>query len=197
MQIGTNHLGHFALTGLVLERLLAGERPRVVTIASGAHRMGRINFDDLQSERRYHRWLAYGQSKLANLLFGQELQRRAHAAGAGLTSVNAHPGYAATHLQAAGPRMSGSRLRERMSALLNKVFAQSNRAGALPTLYAATMDVPEGSYVGPDGPGEMRGHPRLVGMSSRARDEGTARRLWEVSEELTGVRFEFPAAKAA
>jgi NAD(P)-dependent dehydrogenase (short-subunit alcohol dehydrogenase family) len=197
MQIGTNHLGHFALSGLLLERLLAGERPRVVTVASGAHRMGKIDFDDLQSERRYRRWLAYGQSKLANLLFGQELQRRSDAAGAGLTSVNAHPGYAATHLQAAGPQMSGSRLKEKMTALLNKAFAQTDREGALPTLYAATMDVKGGSYVGPDGFAEMRGHPELGSMSARARDEDTARRLWELSERLTGVRFEFPAAKAA
>ena len=192
MQLGTNHLGHFALTGRLLERLLAARDPRVVTVSSGAHRMGRINFDDLQGERRYRKWAAYGQSKLANLMFARELQRRAEAAGAPLRSVAAHPGYAATNLQQAGPRMAGNRIAERLSGLANRVLAQSAEMGALPTLYAATLpDFPGGAYAGPGGPVEMRGHPRPVDSSSASKDPESARRLWEVSEQLTGVRFNF------
>ena len=187
-QIGTNHLGHFALTGLLLPKLLAAPAPRVVTQASGAHRAMRINFDNLQGDRRYNNWLAYGQSKLANLLFAFELQRR--AANTTLTSVAAHPGYAATNLQTAGP----ARLWERLGGQLgNVVIAQSAEEGALPALYAATApDIAGGSFVGPDGFLELRGHPRLVTAAGRAYDEQTARRLWELSEELTGVRFDFP-----
>jgi NAD(P)-dependent dehydrogenase (short-subunit alcohol dehydrogenase family) len=194
MQLGTNHLGHFALTGLLMPTLLAGTDPRVVTVSSVAHKMGSIAFDDLQSERRYSKWAAYGQSKLANLLFCFELQRRADAAAARLRSLAAHPGYAATDLQQAGPRMAGRKLEEMAMGLLNRVVAQSDERGALPTLYAATMDLPGGAYVGPDGPGEWRGSPRLVGASKAATDLGTAARLWEVSEELTGVRYDFAGA---
>jgi NAD(P)-dependent dehydrogenase (short-subunit alcohol dehydrogenase family) len=195
MQLGTNHLGHFALTGLLLPRLLnrsrdGGDDARVVTVSSGAHRMGRMNWNDLQSERRYQRWLAYGQSKLANLLFTLELQRRADAAGAPLRSVAAHPGYAATNLQFQSAQMEGSALKARVNALGNRLFAQSDEQGALPLLYAATTDLPGGAFAGPDGRGEMRGHPRLVGMSGRASDPDAARRLWEVSQQLTGVTFE-------
>src|SRR4051794_31423172 len=180
LQLGTNHLGHFALTGLLLDRI----RDRVVTIASGAHRMGRINFGDLQSERRYQRWLAYGQSKLANLLFMMELQRRLDRAGSPRRSVAAHPGYAATNLQS--HRQS---IQDQVMGLANHVVAQSAAMGALPTLYAATEDLPGAAYVGPDGWFEQRGHPRLVNMSGAAKNEESARRLWEVSEELTGVSF--------
>jgi len=188
LQLGTNHLGHFALTGLLLERLKAGEAPRVVSLPSNGHRIGKINFDDLQSERRYRRWRAYGQSKLANLLFMRELDRRARAAGLPLVSVAAHPGYSATNLQFAAPPLA-DRI---VMRVLNLVVAQSADAGALSPLYAATMpDLPGGSYVGPDGPGEWRGSPHLVGMSKRAQDPETARRLWEVSESLTGVRYAF------
>jgi NAD(P)-dependent dehydrogenase (short-subunit alcohol dehydrogenase family) len=194
-QFGTNHLGHFALTGLLLERLLTAPAPRVVTLSSGAHRIGKITFDNLQRERGYNNWTAYGQSKLANLLFAFELQKRATAAGSPLRSMAAHPGYAATNLQFAGP----SRFYETaLMAVANKVIAQSAEMGALPTLYAATVpDLPGGSFVGPDGLAEQRGYPRVVGAAGRAYDEGTWRRLWEVSEELTGVRFEFPAVAAA
>jgi len=188
LQLGTNHLGHFALTGLLLDRLRGG---RVTTVSSGAHNMGWIRFDDLMGERRYQRWLAYGQSKLANLLFAFELQRRADAAGFELTSTAAHPGYAATNLQMAGPQLEGSRAREMLGRLGNVLIAQSDEMGALPTLYAATEDIPGGSYVGPDGFMEQRGHPKLVGANGRARDEESARRLWEVSEELTGVSYAF------
>ena len=194
-QLGTNHLGHFALTGLLLPHLLGSSSARVVTVSSGAHRIGAIDFDDLQSERSYSKWRAYGQSKLANLLFAFELQRRVDARGTPLRSVAAHPGYAATNLQAAGPRMEGSSIGVRLSQLGNKLLGQSAERGALPTLYAATApDLPGGAYVGPDGPMEMRGHPTLVGTSDAARDPETARRLWQVSEELTGVRFDFVPA---
>ena len=192
MQLGTNHLGHFALTGLLLPALLRRPEPRVVTLSSSMHRTGHLDFDDLQGERNYRRWGAYSQSKLANLLFAFELARRAEAAGSPLLSVAAHPGYAATNLQSA-------RLEDGVVAWMeaqfmrmgNLVFAQSDAAGALPTLYAATMDLPGGAYVGPDGRGESRGHPRLVGTAKAATDLDAARRLWDVSEELTGVRYVF------
>ena len=187
-QIGTNHLGHFALCGLLLERLKAAPAARVVTISSNGHRMGRIVFDDLQGVRRYNRWRAYGQSKLANLLFMLELDRRARAAGLPLTSVAAHPGYSDTNLQFASPPLL-DRIVMRVGNLL---VAQDAEHGALPGLYAATTPgLPGGSYVGPDGPGQWRGSPQLVGMSGRAQDPDTARRLWEVSESLTGVRYAF------
>jgi NAD(P)-dependent dehydrogenase (short-subunit alcohol dehydrogenase family) len=182
MQLGTNHLGHFALTGLLLDRL----RDRVVTISSGAHRFGRMNFGDLMSERHYQRWLAYGQSKLANLLFMQELQRRLETADSSLRSVAAHPGYAATNLQ-----FHTQSIQDKLMGLGNHIFAQSAAMGALPTLYAATEDIPGGAYVGPDGLAEQRGHPHLVGMSGAARNSESARKLWDESEELTGVSYDF------
>jgi NAD(P)-dependent dehydrogenase (short-subunit alcohol dehydrogenase family) len=184
LQLGINHLGHFALTGLLLGRLLAGTAPRVVTLSSLMHRYGRL---DLDGARRYHRWRAYSTSKLANLLFMRELDRRARAAGAPLTSVAAHPGWAATHLQTASPPL----VDRTVLALLNRVVAQSADRGALPTLYAATTDVPGGSYAGPDGRSELNGDPQLVGMSRRAQDPDDARRLWEASEQLTGVTYAF------
>jgi len=201
LQLGTNHLGHFALTGLVLDSLLAATAPRVVTVASAAHRMGRIEFDDLQGERGYSPWARYGQSKLANLLFCFELQRRCDAAGVPLRSLAAHPGFAATGLQTAGPLMGSGGLAGAAKGLAlraaNVVVAQSDEQGALPSLYAATVpDLPGGAYVGPGGPGEMRGPPRPVGTSPAARDEELARRLWEVSEQLTGVGFDALAARA-
>jgi NAD(P)-dependent dehydrogenase (short-subunit alcohol dehydrogenase family) len=187
-QIGTNHLGHFALTGQLLDRLKAAEAPRVVSTSSNGHRMGRIDFDDLQGRRRYRRWRAYGQSKLANLLFMRELDRRARAAGLPLVSVAAHPGYSATNLQFAAPPL----LDRIVMRVGNVVIAQRAEDGSLPLLYAATVPgLPGGSYAGPDGPGEWRGKPQLVGMSRRAQDPETARRLWEVSESLTGVRYAF------
>jgi NAD(P)-dependent dehydrogenase (short-subunit alcohol dehydrogenase family) len=196
MQLGTNHLGHFALTGLLLPRLLAADAPRVVTVSSAAHRMGKIDFDDLQSTQDYQRWRAYGQSKLANLLFALELQRRADAAGAELLSVAAHPGYAATNLQYAGPEMEGSRVKKLLMRVGNLVIAQSDANGALPILYAAAEDIPGGAYAGPGGFREARGAPTLVGMTKAAADPETAARLWERSEELTGVTFEFSRAAA-
>jgi len=182
MQIGTNHLGHFALTNLLLPQI----RDRVVTIASGAHRMGKIDLDDLNWEnRRYDRWRAYGQAKLANLLFTLELQRRLDEAGSDVRAVAAHPGWSATNLQS----HTGSRLQNGFMAIGNKLWAQSDEHGAWPTLYAATQDVAGAAYVGPDGFQEMRGHPTLVSRSGAASDDETARGLWELSERLTGVSF--------
>jgi NAD(P)-dependent dehydrogenase (short-subunit alcohol dehydrogenase family) len=187
MQVGTNHLGHFALTNLLLPHVT----DRVVTLSSGAHRIGKLDVDDLNWERRsYQRWSAYGQSKLSNLLFTLELQRRLAAAGSQVRAVAAHPGYAATNLQS----RTQNALQNGLMAIGNKLIAQSDEMGALPTLYAATQDIPGGSYVGPDGLGEQRGHPTLVGRSSAASDGQTARRLWERSEELTGVRFPLAGA---
>jgi NAD(P)-dependent dehydrogenase (short-subunit alcohol dehydrogenase family) len=181
-QIGTNHLGHFALTGLLLGRV----RDRVVTVASAAHRMGRIDLEDLNWERRpYRRWGAYGQSKLANLLFTLELQRRFEAAGDPRRALAAHPGYAATNLQG----HTGSRLQHAVMAIGNVVIGQSPESGARPTLHAALQNLPGGSYVGPGGPGEVRGRPALVGRSAAASDLETAAALWDLSERLTGVRF--------
>jgi NAD(P)-dependent dehydrogenase (short-subunit alcohol dehydrogenase family) len=191
-QLGVNHLGHFALTGLLLPSLLDAEAARVVTVSSAAHRMGRIKFGDLQSERHYNSWVAYGQSKLANLLFCFELQRRCVAARpeVALSSMAAHPGYSATNLQSAGPRPWEAAI----MTVTNRLVAQSAEMGALPVLYAATFPgLPGGSFVGPDGLMEGRGHPRVVGAAGRAYDEDVARRLWEVSEELTGVSYEFSA----
>jgi NAD(P)-dependent dehydrogenase (short-subunit alcohol dehydrogenase family) len=189
MQIGTNHLGHFALANLLLPRI----RDRVVVIASGAHRMGAIRLDDLNWERgSYNRWRAYGQSKLANLLFTSELQRRLAAAGSDVRAVAAHPGWAATNLQS----HTGNLLQHVGMWIGNKLIAQSDERGAWPTLYAATQDVPGDSYVGPDGFREGRGHPTLVGRSDAARDTETARRLWELSEQLTGVSFPLQPAAA-
>ena len=191
MQLGTNHLGHVALTGLLLPRLLAAPAPRVVTVSSTAHRWGWMRFDDLHGERRYQRWLAYGQSKLANLLFTYELDRRARAAGRALVAAACHPGYSATNLQLVGPRMDGSRRMESLMSWANRVFSQEAAMGSLPTLFAATAPaVQGGDFYGPDQMFETRGHPTKVGSSARSRDALSARRLWEVSEELTGVRFE-------
>ncbi|MDQ3384438.1 MAG: oxidoreductase [Actinomycetota bacterium] len=195
-QLGTNHLGHVALTAQLLPALLRAPAPRVVTTSSVAHRTGRMRWDDLQWERgRYSRWAAYGQSKLANLLFAFELDRRAARAGTALCSVAAHPGYAATHLQQVGPQLEGNKVKQALFALANVVVAQSDVQGALPQLYVATMpDVRGGEYWGPDGPGEVRGHPKRVGASRAATDEAAAARLWDLSQELTGTTFSWPPA---
>jgi NAD(P)-dependent dehydrogenase (short-subunit alcohol dehydrogenase family) len=182
LQFGTNHLGHFALTGLVLPSLLAVPGSRVVTVSSNGHKVGRIRFADLQWEHGYRRMGAYAQSKLANLLFTYELQRRLAAAGDETIAVAAHPGTSDTALVRHMPAFAqvGSRL----------VPNQSAAMGALPTLRAATDPaVAGGDYYGPAGFGEFAGPPRLVRSSSRSRDETAARRLWAVSEELTGVTF--------
>jgi NAD(P)-dependent dehydrogenase (short-subunit alcohol dehydrogenase family) len=189
LQFGTNHLGHFALTNLLLEHITG----RVVTVSSTAHRAGSIDFDDLNWERKpYQAWRAYGQSKLANLLFTAELQRRLIAVGSTVLSTAAHPGYAATNLQF----HSGRRVFDIISMVGNRVVAQGADGGALPTLYAAVADVPGDSFAGP-GLMEVRGAPKLVGRTDAAKDTDVARRLWEVSEKLTGVRFPLRAAAAA
>jgi NAD(P)-dependent dehydrogenase (short-subunit alcohol dehydrogenase family) len=190
LQFGTNHLGHFALTNLLLEHVTG----RVVTVSSTGHRLGSIDFDDLDwTHKPYRRWRAYGQSKLANLLFTAELQRRLTAAGSDVLANAAHPGYAATNLQF----HSGRRLLDMISTVGNRVLAQDEDGGALPTLYAAVGDIPGDSFAGPGGFTELRGAPKLVGRSDAAKDADVARRLWDVSEELTGVRFPLGAAAAA
>ena len=179
-QIGTNHLGHFALTNLLLPHVT----DRVVTLASSAHRQGRIRFDDLNwNDGKYESWAAYGQSKLANLLFSLELQRRLTAAGSPVRSMAAHPGYAATNLQS----HSQQTLMKVGMKVANVVIAQSDEKGALPTLFAASQDLPGGSYLGPNGLGELRGDPTLVGRTTAASNTEDAKRLWTMSEELTGV----------
>jgi NAD(P)-dependent dehydrogenase (short-subunit alcohol dehydrogenase family) len=185
-QFGINHLGHFALTGLLLDLLNATPQARIVTVSSFGHRFGVINFDDLNGERRYVRQSAYAQSKLANLLFTYELQRRLATAGQETLAVATHPGWASTNL----PRYSF------YIRLLDPLLSQTAAMGALPTLYAATaLDVHGGDYVGPGGFLELHGHPKKVKSSARSHDEAVARRLWAVSEELTQVRYQLEPAK--
>jgi NAD(P)-dependent dehydrogenase (short-subunit alcohol dehydrogenase family) len=188
LQFGTNHLGHFALTNLLLEHVTG----RVVTVSSGAHRFGTIDFDDLEWERkRYRAWRAYGQSKLANLLFTSELQRKLTDAGSAVRATAAHPGYAATNLQF----HSGNRAMDAFNAFANRVVAQDAEGGALPTLYAAVADVPGDSFAGPRFL-DWRGGAKLVKRTDAAKDADVARRLWDVSEQLTGVRFPLTTAAA-
>ncbi|WP_280424315.1 oxidoreductase [Nocardia carnea] len=182
LQFGTNHLGHFALTNLLLPQI----RERVVTVSSNGHKTGSIDFDDLNWERKPYRAMpAYSQSKLANLLFTAELHRKLTRAGSPILATAAHPGMAATNLLSSGSRRLTTRLTEKAATLL----AQSDEDGALPTLYAAVADIPGGSYAGPSGFMEGRGAPKLVSRSAKARDTALAQRLWDVSESLTGVAF--------
>ena len=181
LQLGTNHLGHFALTNLLLPAIT----DRVVTVSSGVHRSGHVDLDDLNwQRRRYTRMGAYGQSKLANLLFTLELERRLIVDGSSVRALAAHPGFASTNLQSGLGRV-GSLL----TSTVGRFVAQSDEQGALPTLYAAVADLPGNSYVGPDGRGELRGFPTLVGRSAEASDAELAKRLWARSEELTGVPY--------
>ena len=191
-QLGTNHLGHFALTGLLLPTLLKAAEPRVVTVSSNAHKMGRMQFDDLFFERRrYSRWRAYGQTKLANLLFTSELQRQAVEHRTSLTAAAAHPGYSATNLTS-GPA-KGIPFARSVLSQADRFLGQSDEMGALPQLYAATMpDVLADDYWGPDGMREQRGHPTRVGRTRHAQDTEAAERLWRRSEELTGVTYPWP-----
>jgi len=182
MQFGTNHLGHFALTGLLIDMLRKTPQSRVVTVSSNAHMIGRINFNDLNSEKRYQKWVAYGQSKLANLLFAYELQHKLTENGGTTLSIGVHPGWTATNLQ----HNSG------FFSFLNPILGQSQEMGALPTLFAATSpEIRGGEYVGPDGFLGQAGYPKVVQSNKRSHDENAVKRLWEVSEELTGVRFSF------
>ncbi|BCJ74474.1 short-chain dehydrogenase [Catellatospora sp. IY07-71] len=185
LQFGTNHLGHFAFTGLVLDRLLPVAGSRVVTVSSIGHRSGRIDFDDLQSERGYGRHRAYAQSKLANLMFTYELQRRLEVAGVDTAAVAAHPGGSATELVRNSPPLIRA-----LFPVVGPLFSQSAAQGALPTLRAATdPDVRGGEYYGPDGLGEVKGHPRRVASSARSHDKLAQRRLWQESLQLTGVSY--------
>ncbi|MFE0451464.1 oxidoreductase [Streptomyces sp. NPDC058914] len=188
-QFGVNHLGHFALTGLLLPALLTTPGARVVTVSSMAHLLGNIDLRDLNSERKYRRWIAYGRSKTANLLFTHELARRLAAAGSGLTAVAAHPGYAATNLQTAGPRAEGRRGAERFMEIGNRVFAQPAEAGALPALYAATApDVTPDSFTGPSR-AMWRGAPAPSWRAPWTLDDRAGELLWAESERLTGVTY--------
>ncbi len=193
-QFGTNHLGHFALTGLLLSALSAASAARVVTVSSIEHKPGKIAFDDLAGERSYAPRKAYQQSKMANALFGLELHRRLQAAGSPVASLLAHPGYSATNLQTTGP----TGLMKVFGAIGNKLIAQPVDRGALPQLRAATDPAARsGQFYGPDGFQEMRGDPELVEVVPYGQDAGTAARLWTVSEELTGVAYDLPVAPAA
>jgi NAD(P)-dependent dehydrogenase (short-subunit alcohol dehydrogenase family) len=192
MQFGVNHLGHFALTGLLFERLLATSGARVVTVSSLLHALGNIDIRDLNCERRYRPWLAYGRSKTANLLFTHELARRVARRGGHVLAAAVHPGYAATELQARGPRLAGSRLQERFARALNRLVAAPAEAGATPSLYAATAPhVGQDSFTGPSvlGAHRLRGGPGGAWRAPWTRDDRISDRLWRVSEELTGVRY--------
>jgi NAD(P)-dependent dehydrogenase (short-subunit alcohol dehydrogenase family) len=190
MQFGVNHLGHFALTGLLLDRLLATPGARVVNVASQASYLGRMNWDDLDGARKYDRWAAYGQSKLSNLLFTFELARRIAGLRVDVRSIACHPGYAATNLQLVGPELDGSRFGLALMELGNKLFAQSAADGALSTLYAATVsDAQSGDYIGPQGFLGRAGAPGKLRARKAAYDPDAMRRLWEVSVERTGVDY--------
>jgi len=184
LQMGTNHLGHFALTGLLLDRLINTPDSRIVNVSSGAHKIGNLNFDDLNWEKRkYKKARAYGDSKIANLYFTYELQRKLDEHRAGVLVTAAHPGWTATDLQ----RHSG------FFDFLNPFFAQKIDMGALPTLYGAVAeDVKGGDFFGPSGFMEMKGYPKKVEPIDRARDKVIAKKLWQVSESLTGIHYEFP-----
>jgi NAD(P)-dependent dehydrogenase (short-subunit alcohol dehydrogenase family) len=187
-QFGTNHLGHFALTGLLMPALLAAPEPRVVTVASLAHRGGKIEFDNLLSERRYSPWGAYNASKLANILFAKELDRRARAAGSSLKSIPVHPGVSQTSIVANGP--GASDVKTRLLFSLAKFMTSDDAAGAEATLYAATKPgVQGGEYIGPGGFMEFKGPPKVVQPRSNALDTATGERLWAASEQLTGVVY--------
>ncbi|MFC2056980.1 oxidoreductase [Chloroflexota bacterium] len=182
IQFGTNYLGHFALTSLLMEPIIKTPEARVVTVSSVAHKIGRIHFDDLNWQKKYSRIAAYSQSKLANLLFTLELQRRFERAGSNVIAVAAHPGIAATEL---------GRYIGLMDTIGNKFVAQKAEIGALPTLHAATAsDVKGGAYYGPGGIFEVRGYPKKAKVDDRARDTAVAARLWEVSEEMTNVNYD-------
>lgn len=189
-QFGINHLGHFALTGLLLPLLLATPGARVVSVSSTMHTAANIDIRDLNNERKYGRWSAYGRSKTANLLFIHELARRLTAIGSEVVAAAAHPGYAATNLQTASPSQEGRKAAERFMRLGNRFFAQSAESGALPTLYAATApDVRPDSFTGPAFLG-WRGSPAKSWRASWTLDDRAGELLWEESERLTGVVYE-------
>jgi NAD(P)-dependent dehydrogenase (short-subunit alcohol dehydrogenase family) len=190
-QFGTNYLGHFALTARLLPLLRKSAAPRVVNLSSLAHRGGKIDLGNLQGERGYKAWPAYGQSKLAMLMFALELQRRSDTAGWRLTSNAAHPGFARTDLITNGPGNSG--LLSMLSVVMKPFLSQNAAAGALPTLYGTSPDARRAAYYGPDGFNELKGAPADALIYPQARDATVAARLWDVSERLTGVRWPEPA----
>ena len=191
LQMATNHFGPFLLTGLLLPQLTASGDGRVVTVSSIMHRMARrAPLGDPRRQRgRYSRWPAYAATKLANLLFTFELDRRCRAAGLPVRALAAHPGYAGTHLVANGPFGRSNAVVTSIAHAANRALAQSAAAGALPLLMAATDDLPGGTYCGPGGPGEVRGQPRIVGTTRLARDEDAQRELWELSERAVGLAY--------
>ena len=190
LQMATNHLGHFALTGLLLDRLVTTERSRIVTVSSHMHRLGRVRLDDVAGAKARNPWLVYGTSKLANLLFVAELSRRLEAGGFDTMALAAHPGWTRSNLAGSGGALSGSRVRRRLSRVAGSNLGQSAAGGALPVLCAATSShVRNGQYIGPAGAFEMFGPPRVARPSRRARDLTMAARLWAASEELTGVHY--------
>ena len=183
MQIGTNHFGHFALTGLLLDKI----QDRVITVSSTAHKMGRMRFADINWNKTYKPWLAYGQSKLANLLFTAELDKRLSDSGSKVKAIAVHPGYSNTALQG----KSEKKTQDFFMKLANKYLAQSDTQGAWPTLYAISEDIPGNSFVGPDGFAEIKGYPKLVGRTKAAQNMKDANTLWEISEKLTGIKYNF------
>jgi NAD(P)-dependent dehydrogenase (short-subunit alcohol dehydrogenase family) len=194
-QFATNHLGHFALTGRVLDLLARSPHARIISVSSHASRIGTMRFDDLHGERAYGPWSAYGQSKLANLLFTRELTRRLRATHPNVIAVACHPGYSATDLQLVAPRVTGSKISGAVIGLGNRLLAQTAAMGALPTLYAAVADeVRGGDYIGPNGFMEWRGFPKKVAPARRATRDDDAQRLWELSSELTRVSYLAPSS---
>jgi len=190
MQYGVNHLGHFALTATLLPLVLKTSGARVVTVSSGMHHRGKPDFENVNGQATYRKWEAYSRSKLANLLFAYELQRRLNACHVDAISVAAHPGYAATNLQFAGAQMDGSRFIKAAMSLSNRLFAQSAAMGALPILYAATApEANGGDYFGPGSLMERHGYPQKVSSSDASHDREAAAKLWALSENLTGVIY--------
>lgn len=190
-QFGVNHLGHFALTAKLIPALKNSEEPRIVNQSSGVHMRGEMDFDDLMHEESYEPMQVYGDSKLANILFTYELDRKIKEEGLDMKSVAVHPGYAATNLQTRGPEKEGSTVKKYFMKAMNKVLAQSAEKGALPMIYAATSEkASSGDYIGPGGFKNMRGYPVKQESSEKSYDGETAEKLWAVSEELTGIDFE-------
>lgn len=195
LQLATNHLGHFTLTALLMPALIAKPQSRIVNVASNAHKMVKaMNFEDLMGEKKYGAWNQYGQSKLANLLFTSELQRRLDLIGSSTKAMVAHPGYSATNLTSGSARLRQKALQAKVSDAVSNLFGQDAQQGALPILFAATApNLAGNSYVGPDGWKEWKGKPTLVERTSAASDSNAARELWDVSEVLTGVHFPLDA----
>jgi NAD(P)-dependent dehydrogenase (short-subunit alcohol dehydrogenase family) len=190
MQLGVNHFGHFALTNLVLPLLAANDYARVITVSSNAHKLGSMDWNNLHAEQKYSKWGAYGQSKLANLLFAYELQRKLESVPHAIDSIACHPGYAATELQTKGPRMAGASFMEKVNQFANKLIAQDAYHGALPTVRAAYDETLDGGvYVGPDGMMNMTGNPVVQKSTEASHDRADAAKLWRISEEATGTTF--------